>query len=747
MATLALDSSDVPLPSELQQLSTVLDAGLEQLAISNPNVQSAALKATKHIFDLSVRSEASSWSHIIDLISGLAPSQAPQTRSKAKAAETSTTTFDILKSNIFTPTPINNLFVDDMDDEQIWAQLDLRTQTMCRMLDFVLEGEAEDTDSKLDSFDEDHDQDDEERLRLALEALQAEEGNLSMSELLEKYGYDEEDLEEYEDDEDDFGGELELPGESGDATMDDDMEENISPLRDTSSNDNALDVRLQPSLKHPKKRKLGGSELDDGFFDLVEFNADTERAEARSSSRGRLSGDDEEDEDEPIDFFSNIDAMEETVDEEADSKDLFYKDFFEPLSGLSPKRTHTSPNKPQSAKNSQVRFHEEVRVKKIKPTGKNRSLHDDDDEDEDDGDDFTLGDDKEDEEGPSDEDDLPDDQANYSIGLREEDDSSSESEEGSEDVFAEGNAIQRLKQDLFADENEDEQDDMTTHERRMATLREQIKELESENVAQKDWTLMGEAGSRQRPQNSLLEEDLDFDRVRKAVPVITEEEVKSLEETIKARILEGRFDDVVRIRAFEDKPFLPSKFFELQDAKSKESLAQIYENDFLATQPGGKLPDDRDGKLQKEHDAINALWEKICGKLDALSNAHFVPKQPKATISTVTNAPTVSIESTLPTSKSATSMLAPEEVFSSSPSALKVRSEMTPTEKRAARSKDKKSKKKQRDALEMSVNKFVRRKGTAKQQKKAALESLVKQGKGVTVVGKESVAKSKRGKK
>lgn len=46
--------------------------------------------------------------------------------------------------------------------------------------------------------------------------------------------------------------------------------------------------------------------------------------------------------------------------------------------------------------------------------------------------------------------------------------------------------------------------------------------------------------------------------------------------------------------------------------------------------------------------------------------------------------------------------------------------------------------KKQRDALDTSVDKFARLKsiGGIKKQKQAALESVVKHGKGVTVVGK-----------
>jgi len=161
----------------------------------------------------------------------------------------------------------------------------------------------------------------------------------------------------------------------------------------------------------------------------------------------------------------------------------------------------------------------------------------------------------------------------------------------------------------------------------MTSLREEIEQLESENVGPKDWVLMGEVGSRTRPQNSLLEEDLEFERVTKAVPVVTEDTVQALEERIKARILESRFDDVIRIRPIDDKPFLPSRFFELKDTKSTQSLAQIYENEFVGEQAGDAAGNDRDGKLRKEHNEIEQLWETICGKLDALCNAHFIPKQ------------------------------------------------------------------------------------------------------------------------
>lgn len=94
-------------------------------------------------------------------------------------------------------------------------------------------------------------------------------------------------------------------------------------------------------------------------------------------------------------------------------------------------------------------------------------------------------------------------------------------------------------------------------------------------------------------------------------------------------------------------------------------------------------------------------------------------------------------------------MLAPEEVFAPSTSDLRARSELTPTQKRALRNKEKKAKRKARDTLEKGVDKFSKVKGIGgvKKQKEAALKSIVKTGKGITVVGKKSkdiIASGKR---
>jgi U3 small nucleolar RNA-associated protein MPP10 len=90
-------------------------------------------------------------------------------------------------------------------------------------------------------------------------------------------------------------------------------------------------------------------------------------------------------------------------------------------------------------------------------------------------------------------------------------------------------------------------------------------------------------------------------------------------------------------------------------------------------------------------------------------------------------------------------MLAPEEIYECSSADPRVRGELSPKEKRTARNKLKRSKRKARDALESSVDKFAKtkRSGGIKAQKTAALRSVVKSGKGVTVVGKPKPKKSR----
>ncbi|KAJ7070996.1 U3 small nucleolar ribonucleoprotein complex, subunit Mpp10 [Mycena amicta] len=693
--------TDIELPDELAILSDLIQTQPTCFSSSGSTVvETAALRATKFIFDLSVSSEDESRPLITGFLASLAPSEAPQTRSQAsKKRKRDPSPSPPASPAIFEPTPISSLYTDGMDDEQVWAQLDLRLKNVCDMLDFALEADSEEEEDELDE-------------------------PVDESLLEQMAAFDSGDIDMEDDDEQD----ADLESEEEEGSDDVDLGEDITDLRDPSSDEEAELPMKQPRFRRPKKT----SELDDDFFDLTTFNAETEEAEARTVSKGGLDADDSEDDDEPLDLFAPVNEDNFDEEDEENAGALFYADFFEP-----PRETKKPPPSPKKA--GSVRFSDQVRVKNIKAQGKNlplNSLAFDEDDDDDEGDVFgeaDLRDEDESEDGDEEE------------GGDGGEDSDSDEDTGSEEESLDDvEPLQRLKTDLFAEENDEPSQDLSTHERRLAELREQISNLEAENTGPKDWVVMGEAGARSRPQNSLLEEDLEYERVMKAVPVVTDERVQALEDRIKARILEGRFDDVVRIRPMEDKPFLPSRFFELQDTKSSQSLAQIYESDYVAAQNGTSV-DDRDGKLKKEHAEIEALWEGISGKLDALCNAHFVPKQPKATIISVANVSTATMESALPTTKSATSMLAPEEVFATSSSDLRARSELNPREKKALRTKQRKVKKQSRDKLDQSVDKYAKMKGI--RQKQAALASVVKSGKGVTVVGKVKTEKRSGGKK
>ena len=63
-----------------------------------------------------------------------------------------------------------------------------------------------------------------------------------------------------------------------------------------------------------------------------------------------------------------------------------------------------------------------------------------------------------------------------------------------------------------------------------------IKALEDASLGDKPWQLTGEVGAVARPENSLLQEDLDFDHTTRLPPVITEETTVKLEDLIKQRI-------------------------------------------------------------------------------------------------------------------------------------------------------------------------------------------------------------------
>uniref|UniRef100_A0A1C7NIF8 U3 small nucleolar ribonucleoprotein protein MPP10 n=1 Tax=Choanephora cucurbitarum TaxID=101091 RepID=A0A1C7NIF8_9FUNG len=315
-----------------------------------------------------------------------------------------------------------------------------------------------------------------------------------------------------------------------------------------------------------------------------------------------------------------------------------------------------------------------------------------------------------------------------------------EEEEEKEDDASEGSV-----RDLFAnDDSEEENDDeKSAFQKQQERLQAQIEEFEEENVQDRHWTLRGEASAGARPVNSLLEEDLEFEHGNKPVPVITQETTNTLEEVIKKRILDNMFDDVERKVDPTLKPFVPSKRVELSDEKSKKSLADMYEDDYLSKKTGEATTDARDEALEKEHADITQMFQELCHKLDALSNFHYTPKAPKPEMSIVSNTAAISMEEVTPVNVSDATLLAPEEIYDKKRTDVKAVTEMDQAERKRLRAQKKKMKRKERDMKEreLKVMQKYNPKVGEKQSKQKAVKELLGQ-KNVTVIGKDGQKKT-----
>ena len=240
-------------------------------------------------------------------------------------------------------------------------------------------------------------------------------------------------------------------------------------------------------------------------------------------------------------------------------------------------------------------------------------------------------------------------------------------------------AMDDVQRDIFASESEASDDNtgfdsdaptaknLSTHEKQRARIAAEIRRLEAANVAKRDWTLSGEARAVDRPMNSLIEEDLEFERVGKPVPVITAEVSEEIEQLIKRRIIAREFDEIIRRRpdAIGAASDARRGRVEVDDKKSQTGLADIYEQEHLrATDPG--YVDKRSTATKKQHAEIDKLWKEVSYQLDLLSNLHFKPKRIEAEIKTVEDKPKISMEDARPVGEGVgadESMLAPQEVY------------------------------------------------------------------------------------
>ena len=100
----------------------------------------------------------------------------------------------------------------------------------------------------------------------------------------------------------------------------------------------------------------------------------------------------------------------------------------------------------------------------------------------------------------------------------------------------------------------------------------------------KPWQLKGEVSAKSRPQDSLMEEFVEFDHTTRQAPIIDSTFTERIEKLIKQRIKDKSFDDVERKVRPVEMHYEFKKQVVLDSEKSKVGLGQIYEQEFLKQQ-------------------------------------------------------------------------------------------------------------------------------------------------------------------
>eukprot|EP00698_Gefionella_okellyi_P016241 TRINITY_DN4643_c0_g1_i1.p1 TRINITY_DN4643_c0_g1~~TRINITY_DN4643_c0_g1_i1.p1 ORF type:complete len:612 (+),score=163.21 TRINITY_DN4643_c0_g1_i1:68-1903(+) len=363
----------------------------------------------------------------------------------------------------------------------------------------------------------------------------------------------------------------------------------------------------------------------------------------------------------------------------------------------------------------------------------NHSLSVADDDDDDDDDEGSEGPDTED--GPADREDDAEDAQMFGF-LKQRDtaddgDSSDADEQLDEDGTDEDG-------DAGDDANEITSGVKTAYEQEQDKIRKRIQQYEDAALGKKDWQMSGEVTSKQRPKDSLLETEVEWENANRPRPVITQEISSTLEELIKSRIKDGEFDDVQRKQ--EDVPDAKKRVVTvLDDQKSQKGLADIYEAEYMQTIVGPGV----EKTVNKQHDEINAVFKKLCFYLDSLSNFHFTPKPAVTEIQVRANVPSLSVEEgSLAVSHA--DLLAPREVYK--PTADKGDTEITREERKSDRRQRKRSGKREK-AEKAERKKLVEQlRPFSKQLSKKQAEKEIKENKSGIIqrgssVGTENVWK------
>uniref|UniRef100_A0A8C0B8L7 U3 small nucleolar ribonucleoprotein protein MPP10 n=1 Tax=Buteo japonicus TaxID=224669 RepID=A0A8C0B8L7_9AVES len=578
-----------------------------------------------------------------------------------------------LGSNIVRGGPLKELVIENFDEEQIWQQLELQNNAVLDFFKKSIARDAKDEDLCLLSDQEEDGSDAEassdQELEDSIMEAEAEQKNIytqDKTKAKEKQSKLRESImQKYSDEDSDIDFDIEA------------LEQQTKTTKETT-------------LKKMGKKSI----VDDKFFKLSEMETFLEHAEKENRE-----------EEEDIDYFEDIISDdEEEESEEAkvkpvkSSRDLTYKDFFDPV---------------------------------------------------DDNDDLVAN-------------GVEDDQEEEADSAIEEqnEESMSEVEDMNEMMVENTRSKEASKKVTFSLPDDSETEDVTdvqlekgidpseiksSFEKRQEKMSKKIRSLEEELLEEKPWQLKGEVTGQKRPENSLLEETVLFDHAVRMAPVITEETTFQLEDIIKQRILDEAWDDVVPKEKPKEEAFEYKKRITLDHEKSKLSLAEIYEQEYM------KLHQQKTEEEENpEHKEIQEMMDSLFLKLDALCNFHFTPKPPVPEVKIVSNLPAISMEEVAPVAVSDAALLAPEEIKEKNKAGdVKTDAEKTPTDKKRDRRKKKlrkRMKQREKEKRQKLLEKMKPEQGTKLSKKAAAakLKRLTKEGKASLLKdeGKDKVLKS-----
>ena len=556
----------------------------------------------------------------------------------------------------------------------------------------------------------------------------------------------EEEEEDGDDDDDD-----------SDASEEEDEEEDEDALDDSDHDD----ARAKSGKKSSGSDRTGKFFKNPGMFsldDMENFLDDAEEEEGRRRGTGGGSGEDEDDEDgaensdddesdEENDIYRDMSESDDD-DEEEDDDDLDDAlAYTAKLAGVSTSARAKKMKKTKGKKAQDLMFDDFFGKHKGKPLGGTKGgklgaanemeLNELSDEEEDMFNQLE-GDEKDDDEDTDEEqDDAEDDvQGEIETGIAgnrgierhdDDDDEYAEDEEeeeddeelafGGEDDEELDELDRKLEADLDAElaraqeeegmsESDDDDSDggdikrdgpKSAFQIQQEKLARQIEKLEASAIGDKTWVLKGEASAKQRPLNSALETDLEFEHVMAPAPVISEEITQKLEDLIKQRIIEGRFDDVERVEPVEERERREAP--QLDDTKSAKGLGDIYADEYMKQKVGVALGEKEDPLVAE----AKKLWALLSYRLDQLSQVHKV-EEPRDIEERITRQLEIrAAGDEVPLAFNEEQRQAPEEIFTggdgkggvrgSAAGAIKADEELTKEERKAGRAKRKRKSK------------------------------------------------------